>query len=153
MTVLEKIGFNADDSGRLADVFQETCCSTWDREHILNSKIMRFAQTYLAMSRCGYRPAAPGDGMGNINLTSEQLNDVDRLYVEAVECAVRFAEEEDAHDGFDIGISNYSTNRAFILTIESARILASGSDGNMLAINLLRKAIREIKQANRRRNL
>jgi hypothetical protein len=58
---------------------------------------------------------------------------------------VSFYKEEDTRQ-FWIGCSNYTTNRAFIWTIEAARVLASGTDGNATAIKLLSMALDEIKR-------
>ena len=137
------------DTERLIDAFRATCCAAWTREDIAQDKILRFAQAYLMMARAKYRPAAPGDGFGNIHLTEDEYNDRARLYREAVRYAAEFNREED-NDVFHIGCSNWETNRAFILSIEAARLLASG-DADDLAGRLLRLAIEEIADANNRR--
>jgi hypothetical protein len=137
------------DTERLIDIFHETCCSTWHREDIAKDKLVRFAQAYLIMARAKYRPAAPSDGLGNIQLSRSEQNDQDALYLEAVKYAAAFNREEDGHDGFHIGCSNWETNRAFILAIEAARLLAGGGDDH--ALRLLRLAIKEITDANKRR--
>ena len=47
---------------------------------------VRFAQAYLKMAiEAHYRPAAPGDGMGGIYLSEDELEDRDLLLKEAVE--------------------------------------------------------------------
>jgi hypothetical protein len=108
---------------------------------------LRFAEAYLTMAaEARYRPAAPGDGMGSVNLSDEELEEHDRLLKEAVGYATRFHEEEDSLK-FNIGLSNYSTNRAFVFTIEAARSLAGANDD--LAIELLNMAIKDIEQARR----
>jgi hypothetical protein len=124
--------------------------TAWTREDLAQDKILRFAQAYLMMARAKYRPAAPSDGFGNIHLDDEEYNDEARLYREAVDYALHFNNEEDS-DVFHIGCSNWGTNRAFILSIEAARLLASGSDGDEYALRLLRLAIKEIADANNRR--
>ncbi len=134
------------DAERLAEAFQATCCKSWSREQIADDKLTRYAETYLMMARAKYRPAAPGDGFGAIMLSDEQLADADRLYLEAVKYAVTFCREEDSNR-FYIGCSNFSTNRAFILSIEAARLLASGNEGNSYALQMLRLASTEIKAA------
>ena len=110
--------------------------------------ITRFAEAYLMMAmRARYRPGAPSDGMGNIQLESEELADPDRLRREAFDYAMRFyKEEEDTHE-FWIGCSDGRTNRAFLLVIEAARNLAGGCFGNATAVHLLRLAIEEINDA------
>jgi hypothetical protein len=134
----------------LIDIFRATCCKAWTREQIAPDKLMRFAQAYMMMARAGYRPAAPSDGCGNIQLTKDECDDRERLYLEAVQYAVAFNREEDT-DVFHIGCSNWETNRAFVLSIEAARLSASGSDGDVYAGRLLRLAIKEINDAIRRR--
>jgi hypothetical protein len=94
------------------------------------------------MAKAKYRPAAPGDGMGNISLSEEELKDHDRLLREAVHYANRFHEEEDTLK-FHIGITNYSTNRAFVFAIEAARLLAGSGDAT--ALRMLKMAIKEIE--------
>ena len=108
----------------------------WAVGDIVKDKLMRFAQTYLLMAHAGYRPAAPSDGFGNIQLSLDQCKNRERLYTEAI-----IAREEDGRS-FNIGCSNYSTNRAFVLCIEAARLLAGGGDTS--AVKLLKMAIRQI---------
>jgi hypothetical protein len=88
--------------------------------------------------------------MGNIHLTKDEYDDRERLYLEAVQYAAAFNREEDG-DQFHIGCSNWETNRAFILSIEAARLLAGGCGGDEFALRLLRLAIQEITDANKRR--
>ena len=116
----------------------------WPIEDIVKDKLMRFAQAYMMMANAGYRPAAPGDGFGGIYLTNDQMKDRERLYTEAVQYALAFAREEDG-DAFLIGCSNYDTNRAFLLCIEAARLLAGGGN-DRCAVKLLKLAIEEIEQ-------
>ena len=118
---------HSEDVERLTDIFKQGPMRAWPREDITKDKIMRFAQAYLMMARAGYRPAAPSDGYGNIQLSLEQCRDRERLDREAATYALRFNREEDSLS-FWIGCSNYTTNRAFVLSIEAARLLASGSD-------------------------
>src|SRR5262249_53301790 len=89
-------------------------------------KLTRFKEAYLRMARnARYRPNAPGDGLGNIGLSAEDLRDPVRLDEEAVAYAEKFCTEEDK-DTFNIGCSDFETNRAFVWTIEAARCLAAG---------------------------
>jgi hypothetical protein len=133
-----------DDVAHLADIFKAGPLRQWAVEDIVKDKIMWFAQAYLLMAGVGYRPAAPSDGCGNIQLTIEQCEDRERLYLEAAKYALEFNREEDGSMDFHIGCSNYETNRAFVLCIEAARVLAGGSEGNDCAVRLLKLAIREI---------
>jgi hypothetical protein len=106
---------------------------------------VRFAQAYLMMAKVNYRPAAPGDGFGSVNLSEEELIDRDLLLREAVNYATRFHVEEDTLK-FNIGLSNYRTNRAFVFAIEAARLLTGGG-GEDFAIQLLKMAIKDIEGA------
>ena len=112
------------------------------------SRVERFAEAYLEMAkRARYRPAAPGDGFGNVSLSTEDLRDTERLMREAKEYAVRFLEADDA--GIHrLGVSNYSTNRALVYVVEAARALCGGSQDD-LASELLQMAIDEIKKKHR----
>jgi hypothetical protein len=139
------------DTELLIDTFQRTCCAAWTREQIAEDKLLRFAQAYLMMARTKYRPSAPSDGFGNIQLSREEYNDRERLFREAVQYAAAFNRDEDRDRAFHIGCSNWETNRAFILSIEAARLLASGSDGDGHAVRLLRLATKEITDAIHRR--
>jgi hypothetical protein len=109
------------------------------------SRIERFAEAYLEMAkRAKYRPAAPGDGMGNVSLSDEEARDPDRLMREAKEYAARFLEADNATK-HSIGVSNYTTNRALVYVIEAARSLCGAADS--LALDLLQMAIDEIKRS------
>ena len=70
------------DIERLSAVFKQGPLREWPVEDIAKDKIMRFAETYLMMARIGYRPAAPSDGLGNIQLRVNFM-DEERLYREA----------------------------------------------------------------------
>jgi hypothetical protein len=103
----------------------------------------RIASAYWSMAQqAKYRPAAPGDGCGWISLTTAQLADTALLYAEAQRYAEQFIEEEDSLK-FRVGISNYTTNRALVYTIEAARLLCAGEDD--LALKLLKMAAVEVE--------
>lgn len=105
----------------------------------------RIREAYLNMATEGrYRPQAPGDGMGSVDLNEEELADPALLDQEASEYAARFIKAEDAGQ-FDIGISNYQTNRALVYVIEAAKSLCGGQ--NQVSLRLLEMAIKEIKEA------
>jgi hypothetical protein len=131
-----------DATERLTDVFKQGPLQRWSRDDIVKYSPMRFAQAYLMMAEAGYRPAAPSDGFGHIQLTATQLADRQRLDQEAVKYAVAFVREEDNRT-FNVGCSNYTTNRAFVLCIEAARLLCGGGDQE--AVRLLKLAIKEIE--------
>jgi hypothetical protein len=124
-----------EQTRRLAELFKEPPRPS----HI------RFAEAYLMMAtEALYRPEAPGDGMGSVNLTEEELMDHDLLLREAVDYATRFREEED-NLKFRIGISDFVTNRAFVFTIEAARSLAGANSD--LAAKLLEMAVQDVERA------
>jgi hypothetical protein len=112
------------------------------------SRIERFAEAYVEMAKqARYRPAAPGDGLGHVSLSAEELRDPERLLREAKEYAVRFLEADDAHK-HSIGVSNYTTNRALVYVIEAARSLCGAADD--VALDLLQMAIDEVRAASKR---
>lgn len=103
----------------------------------------RLREAYLMMAqRARYRPAAPSDGCGHIELSRAEVGDLQRLAREAGAYAQQFRKEEDQLK-FWIGCSNFKTNRAFVWTIEAARCLAGGGDET--AIVLLEMALAELK--------
>lgn len=111
------------------------------------TKFHRFAEAYFKMaSEARYRPAAPSDGIGNIQLSLEECQDQGRLRQEARDYALRFNAEEDKNE-FWIGCSDYRTNRAFVWTIEAARCLAGGDFGNATALKLLRMAAADVMRS------
>jgi hypothetical protein len=91
----------------------------------IDPRFFRYREAYLAMSgQAGYRPAAPSDGFGHIQLSADQLNDAARLSREADYYAVGFVHEDDAMS-YPIGCPDYTFNRAFCWAIEAARLLCS----------------------------
>src|SRR6267378_4893128 len=86
-----------------------------------------------------YRPAAPGDGCGNITLP-DQLN----LEKEAADYAEHWNQEERKHI-FRIGCCNYVTRSATIFAIEAARCMCAGNRGNKRALKLLELAVQDLK--------
>jgi hypothetical protein len=105
----------------------------------------RVREAYLNMATEGrYRPQAPGDGMGSVDLNDEELADAARLDQEASEYAAGFIRDEDAGQ-FNIGTSNYQTNRALVYVIEAAKSLCGGQ--NQVSLRLLKMAIKEINEA------
>jgi hypothetical protein len=105
----------------------------------MNAHLLReFHGAYLRMAPF-YRPAAPGDGMGHVHLTPEQCRDGPRLYREAYDYAAELVAEDDTRI-FHIGCCDYRTAKAFMWTIEAARVLASGDEGSGTAMRLLAMA-------------
>jgi hypothetical protein len=87
-----------------------------------------------------YRPGAPSDGYGHIQLTPEQCGNRQRLEREANDYTASPKKERT----FNIGCADYRTARAFMWVIEAARQLASGDNGNATALRLLKMATKEI---------
>jgi hypothetical protein len=107
-------------------------------------RLTRFCEAYVAMARkARYRPAAPGDGWGSVYLTRKQLADPEVLKQEAMNYALAFEKEDNARD-FHLGCSNWSTNRALVWTVEAARQMCGGCDGNATALRLLKMAAKEV---------
>jgi len=105
----------------------------------------RFFDAYIQMAKkAKYRPEAPNEGMGSVELIEEELKDQDRLRQEAVAYAKRFLEEQDSCS-FRIGVSNYDTNRAFVYAIEAARLLCGGHSAAPIALKLLEMAATDVQ--------
>jgi hypothetical protein len=117
---------------------------TIEEIRILSTDHDRIVQAYLAMANAGYRPAAPDEGLGSVDLNADEIHDQDTLRTEAKEYAKRFLQEE-ASLQFYIGCSNYETNRALVYVIEAARLFCC-SDADTLAVKLLGMAIDEAKK-------
>jgi hypothetical protein len=94
----------------------------------------RVIEAYVEMAtQANYRPeAASGASEGS------DLGD------EAASYADRFVTEEQTTK-FHIGISNYTTNRALVYTIEAARLLCGGVLGEEHALKLLEMAVQEVR--------
>ena len=121
---------------------------------IYRETVDRFAEAYIMMADgAKYRPQAPGDGWGNINLTDAQLADRECLGAEAVRYGIGFATEEENEmtRGHLIGYTNFTTNRATVFAIEAARLMCGCDDE--LALKLLTLATKELKTviANKKR--
>jgi hypothetical protein len=82
-----------------------------------------------------YRPAAPSDGFGHIQLSESELDDKDRLRAE------RFAAEEDSRQ-FNIGCAGGTDLMALAYIIEAARCLCGAE--RTVAKRLLKLALAEM---------
>lgn len=109
------------------------------------AKLQRFAEAYYLMAPF-YRPCAPGDGMGSIELSPEQLADPLRLRREAMTYAYTFDAEDEACL-FNLGCTDFVTNRASVFTVEAARMLGSGSGHELTARRLLLMALVELRRS------
>jgi hypothetical protein len=98
----------------------------------------QIAEAYRRMAtEAHYRPAAPGDGVGNIAFPTAELV----LEDEARQYAGQWTEEE--HTGtFSVGVCNYPTRPATVFAIEAARAMCGAHDD--LARDLLRMALAEL---------
>lgn len=106
----------------------------------------RFADAYLQMAEF-YRPMAPSDGCGHIELTRRQLSDKHRLRREALEYAIQTQENDNKGQHPLRGITSYETNKAFCYLKEAAEILFSGTYRATTALRLVELAERELKHA------
>lgn len=84
-----------------------------------------------------YRPAAPGDGFGNVTVPEDELD----LDAEAGTYAERWWPEEDRRE-YTIGVPDMGDRPALILTVEAARLIC-GTD-RAHAAKLLRMAADEL---------
>jgi len=109
------------------------------------SEFQRLKEAYLMIAKeANYRPYAPGDGHGHVQLTEEELQDNKRLNKEAERYACCFSEEAD-EGKFHIGCPNYETNIALVLAVEIARnCCASWSPLPLVLAKLL---VRELERA------
>jgi len=90
--------------------------------------------------------------MGHVSLSKEQAADPEeRLQREATAYALKKFNAEENERVFWIGCSDFSTNRAFIWTIEAARALAGNKPDLALdLLNMARTRIREPLEALRK---
>jgi hypothetical protein len=94
----------------------------------------RIRETYIEMARqANHRPHAP-----------EGARRDDDLQDEAAAYAQEFIAEEQTTE-FDIGVSDYTTNRALVYTIEAARCMCAGAFGADRVVKLLEMALKEAK--------
>jgi hypothetical protein len=103
----------------------------------------RIVEAYLRMAaEAQYRPAAPSDGCGWVELTARELNDPAQLRREAEQYAARFREEEDTCQFF-IGCSDWTTSRAQVYGTEALRVMCGALDRRRAAA-LFAMAIQEL---------
>jgi hypothetical protein len=115
-------------------------------------RFTRFAEAYIAMANVAkYRPQAPSDGYGHIQLSPEEFGDPERLGQEAARYAVKLLKADDDLEFKISGCTNFETNRAFVYAVEAAQVMCSGIDGDATVLRLLRMAIKEIESARSKR--
>jgi hypothetical protein len=94
----------------------------------------RISEAYVEMAmQANYRPESSGAASGD-----------DDLQDEAESYAKRFVAEEETTN-FHIGVSDYTSNRALVYTIEAARLLCCGALGVNHGLKLLEMAVAEVK--------
>ena|SRR5262245_1935941 len=107
----------------------------------------RIRDAYFQMAnKAKFRPQAPSDGFGNIQLTDGELADKERLAKEATAYVERFVEQEKTLN-FRIGTGDFTNARALVYAIEGAKALCGGALGIDLAIDLLEMAAAEAREA------
>lgn len=95
----------------------------------------RIQQAYLEMAhQAKFRP---------LWISPPPLKDSNQLQREAEKYADGFFDPDDSRS-FTIGVPNYPTNRAFVYTIEAARLLCGDNDDNLFAKKLLQMALAEL---------
>lgn len=111
----------------------------------------RFAEAYVIMAeKVCYRPGAPGDGLGTVALTQGQVDDPERLQLEALAYGRSLSKHIDKNSGrISIGVPNWVTNKAFFYTVEAARLLCCGT-ADRSAFLCLELAISELKESGRK---
>ena len=106
-------------------------------------------QAYLEMAPFR-RPEAPNDGWGRIELSAEEMRDLDRLDQEARDYALAFVcQDETAR--FRISgrpQPHHPISLAAIWALEATYLLCAGEEGNAIAAKLLRLALKEIERPN-----
>jgi hypothetical protein len=107
----------------------------------------RIRNAYLQMAeKAHFRPQAPSDGFGNVQLTEGEIADQDRLEKEATAYAKRFVEQEKSLY-FRIGTGDWTNAHALVYAIEAEKALCGGASSMDLAIKLLEMATAEARDA------
>ena len=104
-------------------------------------------QAYLGMASF-YRPEAPNDGWGRIELSVEEMRDLDRLDREARDYALAFVCQDETARFRISGRPHRPINPVAVWALEAAYLLCAGEAGNATAAKLLRLALKEIERPN-----
>ena len=104
-------------------------------------------QAYLEMASF-YRPEAPNDGWGRIELSAEDMRDLDRLDQEARDYALAFVCQDETARFRISGRPHHPINPAAIWALEATYLLCAGEEGNATAVKLLRLALKQIERPN-----
>lgn len=103
------------------------------------TKQQQVVDTYARMAReAKYRPAAPGDGLGNITVPVAELD----MKQEAEAYAEAWGREEQSMDFF-LGCPSFGDRPALVFIVEAARLL-NGVERKGAA-HLLRMALTELE--------
>jgi hypothetical protein len=133
----------ANVPGRETFIWEETSKMNAKRETFED----RIRDAYLQMAdKVHFRPQAPSDGFGNVQLTDEEIADPERLAKEANAYVQRFVEQEKSLH-FRIGTGDWTNARALVYAIEAAKALCGGASSIDLAIKLLNMATAEAQDA------
>ena len=93
-------------------------------------------QAYLEMAPFR-RPEAPNDGWGRIELSAEEMRDLDRLDQEARDYALAFVCQDETARFRISGRPHHPINPAAIWALEATYLLCAGEEGNATAVKLL----------------
>ena len=94
------------------------------------------------------RPEAPNDGWGRIELSAEDMRDLDRLDQEARDYALAFVCQDETARFRISGRPHHPINPAAIWALEATYLLCAGEEGNATAVKLLRLALKQIERPN-----
>jgi hypothetical protein len=97
----------------------------------------------------GYRPAAPSDGLGYLQLSPSEASDPVRLNKEA-ELAADFLRADTARRTVIDGCANQPL-KAFFYAVQAAQLMCGGAANRPPIKALLKMALKEIEDADRER--
>jgi hypothetical protein len=105
----------------------------------------QYKDAYLAMAqKAGYRPGAPSDGFGLIQLSPSESSDPERLDREAEDFAAHFLREDTARRTVIEGCANEPL-KAFFYTVQAAQLMCGGDANRPPVKALLKMALKEIE--------
>src|SRR5262249_56048897 len=104
-------------------------------------------QAYLEMAPF-YRPEAPNDGWGRIELSAEELRDFDRLDQEARDYALAFVGQDETARFRISGRPHHPINPVAIWALQAPYLLCPGEAAHPTPAQLLRLALKEIERFN-----
>ena len=104
----------------------------------------RFAEAYQIMTKkVKYRPEAPSDGVGNIELNEDEINDDGILIEEALRYASKLKQEDDEAKFTLYGCTNWEYNRLFVYLLNASQLCCSNSEALLFIKRLLSAALDE----------